>query len=38
MFGKLKEKLKGWIKSSSAKIEEEAEVVEKPVKKEKIKK
>jgi fused signal recognition particle receptor len=28
MFGKLKDKLKGWFKSSSEKIEEEAEVVE----------
>ncbi|MBT4166401.1 signal recognition particle-docking protein FtsY [archaeon] len=38
MFGKLKEKLKSWIKSSSEKIEEEAEVVEKPVKTSKGKK
>jgi len=35
MFGKLKDKLKGWFKSSKEKIEEEAEVVET---KEKIKK
>jgi len=28
MFGKLKDKLKGWIKGSSEKVEESAEVVE----------
>jgi len=38
MFGKLKEKLKGWIGKSKEKIEEKAEKVEKPKDKEKSKK
>jgi len=37
MFGKFKDKLKGWFKDSSEKIEEEAEVVEAEEEKEKIK-
>ena len=35
MFGKLKEKLKGWIKKSTEDIEEKAEKVEAPIKSEK---
>jgi fused signal recognition particle receptor len=37
MFGKFKDKLKGWFKDSSEKIEEEAKVVETEKEKEKIK-